>query len=249
MTALKRWLTDWSESWLGRLYPEVCQVCHEQRASAAEGFLCEGCRNQVEWIDHPYCDRCGTPFEGEITTRFTCSNCQELDLHFRSARAAIHLKGPGQRVILDYKYRHGLWFEQLLGEWLVVRALEDVRREDWDWIVPVPLHWWKARQRSFNQAERLGRMLSKATGIPLNTRLLRRNRATGTQTRLNRDEREENMKRAFEYRPRERLAGQRILLVDDVLTTGATASACAKVLRKNGASVVDVWTVARGTLK
>jgi predicted amidophosphoribosyltransferase len=91
--------------------------------------------------------------------------------------------------------------------------------------------------------------LSAATGIPLSNRLLRRVQPTHTQTRLSRAERTENVKRAFTFRSRDRVDGARIILVDDVLTTGATASACAKLLQQNGASVVDVWTVARGILK
>ena len=240
---------QWVNWWLGRLYPEVCQVCDKEKASFYESYRCGSCRSGVEFIELPFCKRCGTPFEGEITNEFTCSNCLDQELHFRSARAAVRLTRVVQDVVHAYKYEGGLWFEPLLAGWLADHAAEVLPPREWDWIVPVPLHWWKARQRSFNQAERLGSILSKATGISMNTKLVRRNRATDTQTRLNRQERAENMKRAFEYRAKERIEGKRIILVDDVLTTGATASACAKVLMRNGAAVVDVWTVARGTLK
>jgi ComF family protein len=107
----------------------------------------------------------------------------------------------------------------------------------------------KRRERSFNQSLRLARRLARATGIPVNTRLLRRTERTRTQTRLTRTERAENVKRAFAYRLKTPLTGERIVLVDDVLTTGATANACAKTLMQNGAGVVNVWTVARGTLQ
>ncbi|MGZ8900917.1 MAG: ComF family protein, partial [Limisphaerales bacterium] len=113
----------------------------------------------------------------------------------------------------------------------------------------IPLHWLKRRDRTFNQSERIARHLSLATGIPLQTRLLKRVQPTQTQTRLSRAERTENVKRAFAFSGRDSMAGARIILIDDVLTTGATASACAKLLRQNGAAVVDVWTVARGILK
>jgi len=110
----------------------------------------------------------------------------------------------------------------------------------------VPLHPLKKREREFNQAERLAAHLSRATGIPLRPRLLRRLQATTTQTLLSRAERAENMRAAFALGVDGPLNGERILLVDDVLTTGATTSACAKVLRRNGSGAVCVWTVARG---
>jgi len=113
-------------------------------------------------------------------------------------------------------------------------------------IVPVPLHPLKQREREFNQAERLAARLSDATRIPLNKRLLRRVRFTNTQTRLTRPERAANMRGAFAMRHGARLNGERVVLVDDVFTTGATTSVCAQTLLAAGAGKVCVWTVARG---
>jgi hypothetical protein len=116
----------------------------------------------------------------------------------------------------------------------------------WHWLVPVPLHPTKQRQREFNQAERLADRLSEATRIPVHRGLLRRVAPTRTQTLLNRQERLANMARAFALRRGARLHGERLVLVDDVLTTGATTGACAGVLLAGGAGEVCVWTVARG---
>ena len=110
----------------------------------------------------------------------------------------------------------------------------------------MPLHPTKRREREFNQAERLGARLGEAARIPLNTKALRRVEPTQTQTLLNRQERAANMKRAFAIRPEADVKGKRVVLVDDVFTTGATTSACAKVLIAAGADDVCVWTVARG---
>ena len=112
--------------------------------------------------------------------------------------------------------------------------------------MPVPLHPTKQKEREFNQAERLARKLSGATGIPVNCRLLRRVVATQTQTLLTRKERLANVRKAFAAWPKVHLEGARIVLVDDVFTTGATTSACAGALKKAGAGEVWVWTVARG---
>jgi ComF family protein len=132
---------------------------------------------------------------------------------------------------------------------LCERAGPVLRAERWDWIVPVPLHPVREAEREFNQAVRLGQRLSSATGIPLYPNLLRRVAPTDTQTLLSREERAANVQRAFTLADRVLLEGRRLVLVDDVLTTGATTSACARVLREAGAAEVCVWTVARGLLK
>ncbi|HEV8493504.1 MAG TPA: ComF family protein, partial [Candidatus Angelobacter sp.] len=130
---------------------------------------------------------------------------------------------------------------------LVGSAASNLARGEWDIVVPVPLHPAKRRERGFNQAERLAHCLGRATGIPADMRMLRRITPTPSQTRLSRTERAANVERAFAMQVGHKpAAGKRIVLVDDVLTTGATTSACARVLRKAGAENVCVWTVARG---
>ncbi len=168
-------------------------------------------------------------------------------MHFRFARAAVVASDLVLQIIHAYKYRRGLWYERFLGRLLVDAAAPELAREPWDWIVPVPLYPVKEREREFNQAARLARLLSRATGIPTHTRAVRRTRATGTQTRLTRSERMENMHEAFVPTGVGDLQGQRVVLLDDVLTTGATTSACARAVREAGAADVCVWTVARGT--
>jgi ComF family protein len=145
-----------------------------------------------------------------------------------------------------YKYQRALWFEPFLGDLLVESARTALAGEKWDLMVPIPLYPTKEREREFNQAERMARRLSGATGIPLDDRLVRRILPTLTQTVLTRAERMANVRRAFAPVRGRRLTGERIVLVDDVFTTGATTSACAKVLRGLGAGEVCVWTVARG---
>jgi ComF family protein len=238
-----------SEAALGFLYPEVCQLCGTERATAEKGFLGPQCWQQVRFVVAPYCQRCGLPLDGEITTPFECANCREMELHFSTARAAVAARGLVLEVIHRYKYQGALWFEPFLAGLLCDRAGPALRAERWDWIVPVPLHPVREAEREFNQAVQLGRRLSAATGIPLYPNLLRRVAPTHTQTRLSRAERAANVRRAFLLADQVLLEGRRLVLVDDVLTTGATTSACAGVLRKAGASEVCVWTVARGLLK
>lgn len=239
-------LKAWAGAGLAYFYPEACQVCEASRATPAEGYVCAGCWQQVRFIKAPFCERCGLPFDGAITEDFECANCLEMELHFTHARSAVVARGVVLEVIHRYKYSRALWFENFLADLLVRAAAPELAAGKWDALVPVPLHFLREREREFNQAERLARRLAAATGIPVRADLLLRIEPTRTQTLLTRSERATNMKNAFALRRDRPLAGQRFVLLDDVLTTGATTSACARVLTRAGAGEVCVWTVARG---
>ena len=240
-------LQNWLNTGLGFFYPETCQLCEAERATAKDGFVGAKCWTQVRFIRPPFCERCGLPYPGDLTTSFECSNCRELELHFSSARSAVVAKTVVLEAIHRFKYqRANLWFENFLADLLIREAAPVLRGQKWAFIAPVPLHSLKEREREFNQAEILARHLSVATNIPLNTKLLRRVTATMTQTRLTKQQRSENMRGAFAVRAGVKLNGERVVLVDDVFTTGATTSACAQALRAAGAGEVCVWTVARG---
>jgi ComF family protein len=246
MNVLRHALRCWLNAGLGLLYPEVCQICGQQRATPAEGYICGACQARARFVQEPFCQRCGRPFAGDITTRFECTNCREMDWQFESARSAVLARDPVLEVIHRYKYQRALWFEPFLAGLLIRAAGPALQRQKPALIVPVPLHPAKQRQREFNQAERLARRLGAATRIPVNKRLVRRVIPTQTQTKLTRPERLANVRHAFALRPGQRLNGERLVLVDDVFTTGATTSACAGVLKAAGAGEVCVWTVARG---
>jgi len=231
---------------LGLVYPESCQLCQSERATADGGYVGRKCWSQVRFIRPPFCARCGLPFDGDITTDFHCTNCQEMELHFSSARSAVVAKTVVLEAIHRFKYSKALWFENFLADLLLREAMPVLRGQGWDYLMPVPLHPLKLREREFNQAECLARHLARAAQIPLNLDILRRTNPTATQTLLNREQRAANMKGAFTVPPGKPLAGKRIVVVDDVFTTGATTNACALALRRAGASEVGVWTVARG---
>jgi len=237
---------SWLDTGLGFFYPEICRICEVERATVKNGFVCPKCWTQVRFIRPPFCERCGLPFEGDITTKFECTNCREMELHFSSARSAVVAKTIVLEIIHRFKYQRELWFEPFLADLLLREAVPALRGQNWDFIAPVPLHPVKEREREFNQAELLARHLSVATNISLNSSLLRRVSPTATQTLLTRQQRAENMRGAFALRKGVELNGENIILVDDVFTTGATTSSCAKVLQAAGAGEVCVWTVARG---
>ena len=231
---------------LGLFFPEVCQLCHDERAAAHDGFVGPRCWAQVRFIRAPFCERCGLPFAGDLTTKFVCTNCHDLNLHFTSARSAVVAKTVVLEAIHRFKYSQALWFENFLADLLLRAAVPVLRAESWDGIIPVPLHPVKEREREFNQAEVLARHLGGALEIPVATKILRRISPTLTQTKLTRDQRARNMAGAFAVRDGRRLDGRKFILLDDVFTTGATTNACAKALRAAGAAEPCVWTVARG---
>lgn len=242
-------LGRWGKMALGLIYPHWCQVCRQHPAIPERGYVCDTCSTGpqgVKWIRPPFCDRCGLPYQGQINTDFRCSNCAELSLSFSQARAAVVATELVLEVIHQYKYNRSLWFEPFLADLLVDAAAGQVSPDDWDLIVPVPLHPVREREREFNQAERLADHLSRATRVPLNARLAKRVECTQTQTMLTREERAKNVKGAFFVRNWGPLEKKRVVVVDDVLTTGSTTSACSRALLDAGAAKVSVWTLARG---
>ncbi|MGE3309068.1 MAG: double zinc ribbon domain-containing protein [Limisphaerales bacterium] len=242
-------LGSW-EALLSLLFPDVCQLCGGGRATAVEGYVCGRCvsgAGNVRWIRPPFCSRCGIPFDGEISTEFVCGNCLGLDLAFGWARASVVATPFLLDVIHRYKYGRRLYFGPFLAGLLARAAAPVLAGGGWDGLVPVPLHPAREREREFNQAERLGRSLGAVAGIPLEAGLVRRIGATRVQASLDRRERVRNVSGAFQVTDGARVAGRRWVVVDDVLTTGATTSAVAGALRAAGAREVVVWTLARGT--
>ncbi len=235
-----------TNAFLSLLYPERCQLCRIAHAIPSDGLVCNNCRNSIQFIQPPACERCGLPFPGDIRHQFECSNGRGLDLAFSRARSAIRAEGAARELIHHYKYHRAFWLEPLFTQlWLPV-AIPDLAPHSWTGIVPVPLHPVRQREREFNQAERLARLLAQPLQLPVRSDLVRRLHATATQTRLTREERADNVRRAFTPLPATRLPHTRWIVVDDVLTTGATTDAVARVLKRMGAEEVVVWTLARG---
>lgn len=231
---------------LAWIYPDVCQICRARRATGGEGYVCAHCRKGVRFVKPPFCDRCSQPFAGDLTTPFACANCRGLDLQFDFARSAVLAQGVVLEVIHRYKYRRHRWLEPFLADLFLQRAAPALDPAEWNVLVPVPLSPVRQREREFNQAHALAAHLSRATGIPMNAQGLRRVRATRTQALLKREARWDNMRDAFALDGCGSWEGRSCVVVDDVLTTGATTSACARALKVAGARRVCVWTLARG---
>ncbi len=231
-------------------FPPHCCCCDQPSGGEADnGFLCERCSNilRSSRLKPPFCSVCGRPLsagvEGEKTA---CLKCRVQRPFFDTGRSVFPYRGPAGEVVKVFKYND----QPYLGALLLNKAI----RNGWfpekvflsaDAVVPVPLYWRKRHQRGFNQAELIAKTVAVRINKPLNTGLLVRTRHTDTQARLAARQRVDNVKGAFETRG---VVPENVLLVDDVMTTGATANECAKVLKKNGAEKVDAFTIVRATI-
>jgi ComF family protein len=228
------------------VWPRQCQACGETRFCGRFAFLCDACFSSAPPLEPPWCERCGLPFAGLAGQGAECPNCRGAELEFDQARSAVRFRGVVRRAIHGLKYQGELFWIPALEAWFLEGAARHLAGETVEVVVPVPLHPVRERQRGLNQAAVLARALARARGLRLEARALARVRPTETQTHLDRAERRENLKGAFRARRPDAVAGKRVLLVDDVLTTGSTLSECAGVLKEAGAAAVRVLTLARG---
>ena len=232
------------EALLSLFFPPHCANCKADTASGVH--LCAKCAGEAQRIEPPRCAVCSQPFPGAIFESFVCANCTDRKLHFECAVAPYLSRGVVREFIHRFKYDRERYLRQPLAAWLA-EALQDERLSDrpFDLLVPVPLHSTRQRERGFNQAAELATLLSRRCGVPAES-VLKRIRYTTTQTRLDREQRMENLRGAFRLRDKASVQGRHLLLIDDVFTTGSTVDECARVLRQAGAASVRVATVARG---
>jgi ComF family protein len=208
-------------------------------------YLCDACLAKALRISPPFCERCSEPFAGTMSGPFSCANCSHRRLYFEAAVAVYRSRGVVRQVVHQFKYGQQMHLRHPVGQWLCA-ALEDarLRGRSFDLIVPVPLHPAKQRERGFNQAALLAQSVGRRLAVVVNP-VLRRVRYTRTQTAFDRTERMGNLRGAFRLRRNADVRGLCVLLVDDVLTTGATLSECARVLKKAGARSIFAATAAR----
>src|SRR5208282_5402147 len=225
---------------LDALYPPICLAC--RAATGAHGGLCPACWRAMRFIERPFCDRLGTPFEQDLGPGLLSPQAIADPPVFARARAVARFEdGPARQLVHRLKYSDRGELAKPMGRWMA-RAGADILAGA-DALAPVPLHALRLWTRRFNQAA----ALAHAIGAPCEPFLLTRVKATRSQVGLSRAQRADNVQGAFRA-PAEaeaRLKGRRIVLVDDVLTSGATANAAARALLRGGAAQVDVLVFAR----
>ena len=219
---------------------------------ADPGAVCPDCWAGIDFIAPPLCACCGLPFEYETGrdgdgSDAICGECARRPPLFGRARSVMTYSDSSRRLVLAFKHADRTDAAPVWGRWLA-RAGADVLA-DADVLVPVPLHRRRLISRRYNQAALMAQALGRETGLPVAVDALVRTRPTPSQGRMNRSQRQRNVVGAFAVRPRgiNAVKGRRIVLVDDVMTTGATLSACTRPLLSAGAANVDVLTLARVT--
>ncbi|QSH42167.1 ComF family protein [Lentisphaerota bacterium ZTH] len=218
--------------------PFPCPCCG--KVSDGVNFFCSDCKSKLRIVKGQRCPGCGGALDGVLQV---CSKCIQFEQRpWDGAFAVFELRGLGQQVVHRLKFYNS----PELARPLAVLAAEIVSQSEFkfDCVVPVPLHWSRCFYRGYNQAELLCEELSRLCGIPCR-RLLRRVKRTRQQAKLDRDERRRNLQDAFALSPVSELKSQTILLVDDVMTTGATLSTATEVLKKHGVARVFVLIVGR----
>ncbi|HUN58512.1 MAG TPA: ComF family protein [Candidatus Binataceae bacterium] len=232
------------------LYPPRCAACDRRLTTDARQRVCAECIGRIERLPEPVCAVCGVPIASAIGSKAWCGSCTEAPPHFGRARAIARYRAgvdEDVQVLPSLIRRHKYGLDQSLAHALAecLGSPLPVESSDYDLIMPVPLHRARLRWRGFNQAALLGDAIARRLERPLDAASLVRVRETDPQTGKSMRERRQNIRDAFAIRRPAGIANRRVLLVDDVMTTGATVDECARTLLAAGARRVDVLTLAR----
>ena len=243
------------------LYPPFCLVCKEDTSGDGSKYICESCLDQIKEINPPFCAKCGRGFVSknalEGIEKPVCGKCQNKGnrIRYDAILGLGEYAGTLKEIIHIYKYNKKEQLKDILSEIMIKRINGEPEFLKADVLIPVPLHWIKKRSRGFNQSEELGRCISESLKIPMKS-LLKRKRNTKPQIGLSGDERIKNIKGAFKVSlitqklwrasggSTFNFEGKTVILIDDVVTTGATVNECTKVLKKTGVREVIVLCLA-----
>lgn len=229
-------------SLLDLVFPPRCQCCLKFCAFP----ICPECLTRFHVLSPPFCERCGMAFDPKAKTGALCGDCREGRFRLEKARAAFHYREAAREAIHALKYRGRTRLAEPLGTMMSDRFPDLFPAVSLDGLIPIPLHKRRERQRGFNQARLLAEQLSRHHGLEVWNGVLVRSRATRPQVELTARQREGNVRGAFQVADPDRIAGRRVLLIDDMFTTGSTMSECCRTLLKAGAAGVLGYTLARG---
>jgi len=223
------------------LWPPLCLLC--ESPIVGDHVLCRVCWEKVSFLAPPLCSQCGAPIGLHIDEDTLCASCQDDPHAYAKARSAFAYNENSRALILRFKHGDQLHGVPTFAQWMAKAGRELI--ESSDIVAPVPLHRWRLLKRRYNQAALLALAIGKIADKPVRVDLLTRRKQTPSQGHLSRKAREANVRGAFALGKRAEVKGKTVLLIDDVMTSGATSDACARVLLKAGAARVNVLTLAR----
>lgn len=243
VTTARAFVKPCRDALVDALLPPRCLSCGDEVES--QGGICGSCWNKLHFIAAPYCPCCGHPFDMAMPEGALCGACVREAPAYQSARSVLVYDAPSRKLIHALKYYDRTELAMTLGRWMARAGAELL--EESDLICPVPLHWRRIWSRRYNQSQFLAKELGRLSGLPVDGGLLLRRRHTPPQATLSREQRQRNVRGIFMVNPDRKamVKGKRVLLVDDVYTTGATIRACTRMLLRAGAAEVRVLTLAR----
>lgn len=233
-------LPELSAALLNLFFPLECGFCENMEEVEPRSFLCKGCRTAIREVQPPVCTVCGLPVPGLISADpGTCGQCMSSPPPYGRTRYGVYYEGAVREAVVRLKYEGRLYGIRPLSRLLIEAFARHFTSEQFDAIIPVPVHRSRLISRGFNQAVVLGKRLSKQTGIPLDRTSLQKTRRTPPQVGLPRERRLKNVRGSFGIAGTNKVKARRILLVDDVATTGTTIVEASKALLRGGADRVD----------
>ena len=228
------------------IYPHYCLACKNKiDPSIKEHFICGSCQKEIEMNLPPFCSYCGRTLDINSRERSTCSGCLNAKFNFDRAFSPCKYNGTIKKMIHEFKYSGRNYLGKTLGQIMNNFIYKyNLPISNMDFIIPVPLHNARLREREFNQAQILSERIAKEFNKKLLPKVLTRTKATKTQTELSLEERKRNVKNSFSVTSPQLIIGKNLLLIDDVLTTGSTLNEAARSLKASGARIVFVMTLA-----
>ncbi|MCD6232176.1 ComF family protein [Candidatus Aerophobetes bacterium] len=238
------------EGFVSLFLPANCKICNKPLNPRNRSLICEECWNKVEWLEPPYCSICSKPlpaYETSPKNSFPiCRKCEKNSFHFKKVFALTLYEGIMKRIIHIFKYEKKMSVIKGIKKIMEIYfSRNHLPFSHLHMIVPIPLYRRKLKERGFNQAELLARIISKYFNIKLNKNNLKRIKSTQSQTKLSANERIKNVKGVFKVKNGKEFWEKNILLVDDIYTTGATVEEAAKILKRAKAKEIYVFVLAR----
>ncbi|MBM4054115.1 MAG: ComF family protein [Planctomycetes bacterium] len=243
---MRSFINNYVHAFLDVFYPRICLHCRGNINYSREQYICGACRENIAFINENYCSRCGS-ISGPYSVSFDekgCGFCRTQHFYHDSLTAIAHYDGAIKVLVHKYKYEKQRFLYKAVNDVLLANRKLNERIQEVDIIIPVPLYWRKKLQRGFNQSELIAREIHRVFSKPLSVNNLIRIKNTASQTRLSKTKRYANIQKAFFVKNPAIIKGKRVLLVDDVLTTGLTMQECAKKLKEGGVKSVHLLVLA-----
>jgi ComF family protein len=223
---------------LNRIFPQYCYGCHNK--SRRDIALCSDCESDLPWLGH-HCCYCSLPIQKQL--KF-CGQCAKTKPHYDQVTSAFYYTTPITRWLSLFKFHNTLALSPVFSHCMLKKIPESI---DADWIIPMPLHRSRLRQRGYNQALLLAQHIQKHRTININHTLASRHKKTKAQMSLNKTKRRQNLHNAFSIH--QDVSQKHIIIIDDVMTTGSSINELSRKLKQHGATRVEAWVIARAFIK